>query len=235
MTEETTSAGKLPRRASDRRRHPRYEFTADAEVVEASSGVRIEARIVDISQLGCHVATDHAFPLGTAIRVGISKGSDRFVTEARVVFSSVKGMGLAFSELTQGQGQILEAWLGPLREKDLLSLNRRRTQRVLMRVRIRVSSQNMRASKFDEQTHTLAVNAHGASILLLASVKNGQRLKLVNEATGSAAECIVAYVGQRLQDRIEVGVSFVLPNPKFWHVVFPPHDWTPPSSEHGER
>jgi hypothetical protein len=140
-------------------------------------------------------------------------------------------MGLAFSELTPGQVQVLETWLGSLREKDLLTLNRRRTQRVLMQIGIRVSSHNTPASQFDEQTHTLAVNVHGASILLSASVKNGQRLKLTNEATGDAAECIVAYVGQRKDGRMEVGVSFVLPNPRFWHVAFPPHGWTPPSTE----
>jgi len=24
-----------------------------------------------------------------------------------------------------------------------------------------------------------------------------------------------------------VGVDFMLPNPMFWHVAFPPRDWTP--------
>jgi PilZ domain len=201
---------------------------ADAEVVEVSSGMRIEARIVDISERGCHVATDRAFPLGTAIRVGISQGSDRFATQARVVSASSKGMGLTFSEIRQGQIEVLETWLGPLREKDLLTLNRRRTHRVLARVPIRVSCNSAQGSQFDEQTHTLAVNAHGASILLSASVKNGQRLKLVNTATGDEAECIVAYIGQQQGDRMEVGVSFVLANPRFWHVSFPPRDWTRP-------
>ncbi len=118
----------------------------------------------------------------------------------------------------------------PLREKDLLTLNRRRTQRVLMRVRVRVSGHNG-TSQLDEQTHTLAVNAYGASILLSASVKNGQSLKLMNEATGDEAECIIAYVGQRHEGRLEIGVSFVLPNPNFWRVTFPPQNWTPPSGE----
>jgi hypothetical protein len=48
------------------------------------------------------------------------------------------------------QVQILETWLGPLREKELLTLGRRRTQRVLMRVPVRVSGQNTRASQIDE-------------------------------------------------------------------------------------
>jgi hypothetical protein len=119
----------------------------------------------------------------------------------------------------------------PLRQKDMLTLNQRRALRVLMRVRIRVSNHGTDASKFDEQTHTLAVNAHGASILLSASVKNGQRINLVNEATGDKAECMIAYVGQRHEGRMEVGVCFVVPNPKFWHVTFPPHDWTPVGAE----
>jgi hypothetical protein len=221
-------AGTRPRRAAERRTEPRYRFTAAAELFEEKSGMRTEARIADISQRGCYVETDRAFPLGTTITVGISKGSDRFVTETRVVYSSIKGMGLAFSEITQGQVQILETWLGPLRERDLLTLNRRRTQRVLMRVPIRVSGHKTPAANFDEQTHTLAVNAHGASILLFASVKKGQRLKLVNVATEDEAECIIAYVGRRQADRMEVGVSFVLANPRFWHVVFPPHDWPRP-------
>ena len=216
-----------PRRAAERRTEPRYRFTAAAELFEEKSGTKTEARVADISQRGCYVETDSAFALGTAIRVSISKGPDRFETQARVVYSSVKGMGLLFSKITLGQVQILETWLGPLREKDLLTLNRRRTQRVLMRVPIRVSCPNA-ASQFDEQTHTLAVNVHGASILLFASVKNGQRLKLVNVATGDEAECIVAYVGRGKADRMEIGVSFVLANPRFWHVAFPPHDWTRP-------
>jgi len=228
MPERPEPTGQLPPRARDRRVHPRYGFLADAEVVEVTSGTRIEARVVDISERGCHMATDCAFPLGTATRVSISKGPNRFATQARVVSSSSKGMGLAFSEIRQGQIEVLETWLGLLREKDLLTLNRRRTHRVLTRVPIRVSSNSTHGSQFDEQTHTLAVNAHGASILLLASVKNGQRLKLVNEVTGDKAECIVAYVGQRQADEMEVGVSFVLANPRFWRVSFPPGDWTRP-------
>ena len=101
---------------------------------------------------------------------------------------------------------------------------------MLMRVLVRVCGHNG-TSQLDEQTHTLAVNAYGASILLSASVKNGQSVNLVNEATGDEAECIIAYVGQRHEGRLEIGVSFVLPNPNFWRVTFPPQNWTPPGVE----
>jgi hypothetical protein len=199
------------------------------KLLNPKTGARIEARIIDISQRGCHVETPRTFPLGTAIRVQVTKGGDCFVAPARVVFSSAKGIGLAFAEIAKEQHGVLEKWLGPLRERHWLILNRRKTQRVLLRVPVRVS-QHTGASQFEE-THTLALNAHGALILLSASVGKGQRLELLNIATGDRAECVVAYLGQRQGDRIEVGVEFILPNPQFWHVAFPPKDWAQPISD----
>jgi PilZ domain-containing protein len=226
----TNEEGPSPARVAERRAHPRYVFTADAEIAEPETGSRIEARIIDISQQGCHVETPRSFPLGTAIRVQVTKSGDCFVAPARVVFSSAKGMGLAFVEIAKEQNEVLEKWLGPLRERQWLILNRRKTQRVLLRVPVRVS-QHPPTSRFNEETHTLALNAHGALILLSASVGKGQRLELLNIATGDRAECIVAHVGQREGDRMEVGVEFILPNPHFWHVAFPPKDWIQPMSD----
>ena len=216
-----------PRRAAERRTHPRYGFNADAEIIEQGSSTRTEARITDISDRGCYVETAQSFPLGTAIEVKITKGGESFVTPGRVVYSSEKGMGLAFGQLGENQLEILEIWLGPLRERDWLSQNRRRTQRVIMRVPVRISGQNSVGSHFEEETHTLAVNANGALIVLSVSVKKGQILHLVNVAMGDQAECIVAYLGQRQGDLVEVGIAFSLPNSNFWRVAFPPHDWSP--------
>jgi hypothetical protein len=138
--------------------------------------------------------------------------------QSRVFLS--KRDGLKFAEIAKEQHDILEKWLGPLRERHWLILNRRKTQRVLVRVPVRVS-QHTATSHSDEETHTLALNAHGALILLSASVGKGQRLELLNIATGDRAECIVAYLGQRQGDRIEVGVE----------LAFPPKDWTQPISD----
>jgi hypothetical protein len=66
-------------------------------------------------------------------------------------------MGLAFSEVGKEQREILEVWLGPLRERDWLVQNRRRTQRVFIRILVRVSGQNPSGSQFEEEAHTLAV------------------------------------------------------------------------------
>jgi len=217
-----------PRRAAERRTHPRYGFNADAEIIEDVSGTRIEARITDISQRGCYVETARSFPLGTTIEVKITKGGESFVASGRVVYSSDKGMGLTFGDIDKEQLERLEAWLGPLRERDWFVENRRRTQRVIMRVPVRISGQNSVGSHFEEETHTLAVNADGALVVLSISVKKGQVLHLVNVAMGDKAECVVAYLGQRQGDLVEVGIAFRLPNPNFWRVAFPPRDWSQP-------
>ena len=69
-----------------------------------------------------------------------------------VVFSSVKGMGLKFAEITKEQHEVLEKWLGPLRERHWLILNRRKTQRVLEELGCEV--QHTSGSHFDEETDT---------------------------------------------------------------------------------
>jgi hypothetical protein len=70
----------------------------------------------------------------------------------------------------------------------------------MLRFPVRVSGQNAVGSQFEEETHTLAVNASGALVLLSVSVRKGQLLKLLNTATGVNAECVVAYLGQRKGD-----------------------------------
>ena len=87
---------------ADRRTHPRYVFTADPEIAEPKTGARTEARITDIGQRGCYVETPRSFPLGTAIRVQVTKGGDSFVAPARVVSSSVKRDGLGICRDREG-------------------------------------------------------------------------------------------------------------------------------------
>jgi hypothetical protein len=163
-----TSAGPSRQRgAADRRTHPRYTFTADAEITEDASGKHIAARIADLSERGCQAETGNPLPLGTDATIRITKGPGSFETRGRVVYSSRNNMGIAFSEIAPAQAAVLEDWLGLSRERDWLTLNRRRTQRVLVRVPVRVSARSGSALRFQEDTHTLAISAHGASIQLL--------------------------------------------------------------------
>ena len=213
---------------ADRRTHPRYEFIAAVEVVAAESGARIETRVRDLSQQGCYVDTSDALPLGTVTGVRITKGAQLFEARARVVYSRAsKGMGVVFTAVEPAQLRTLETWIAESRETSWLAANRRRSQRVLMTVPVRVSGQTSVEAPFDEETHTRAISAHGALILVSTQVHRGQRLTLSNVQTKAALECVVAHIDRKQGSQPQVGVEFMLPNPIFWHVAFPPKDWTP--------
>jgi hypothetical protein len=213
---------------ADRRIHPRYEFIAAVEVRVAESEARIETRVRDLSQQGCYVDTDNPLPLGTVTNVRIKKGAQLFEARTRVVYSRAgKGMGLMFTAVEPEPLQILETWLAESRETSWLAANRRRSQRVLMTIPVRVSGQYGAGLPFEEETHTRAISAHGGLILVSTQVYRGQRLTLSNVQTKAALECVVAHIDREQGGHPQVGVEFMLPNPIFWHVAFPPKDWTP--------
>jgi len=213
---------------ADRRTHPRYEFTAAVEVIAPDSGARIETRVRDLSQQGCYVDTNNPLPLGTITDVRIKKSAQLFEAPARVVYSRAgSGMGLVFTAIEPEQRAILETWLAESRETSWLAANRRRSQRVLMTIPVRLSGNTGAGSSFEEKTHTRAISAHGALILVSTQVYRGQRLTLSNLQTKAALECVVAHIDKQQNDHPHVGVEFTLPNPMFWHVAFPPKDWTP--------
>jgi hypothetical protein len=213
---------------ADRRTHPRYAFTAAVEVVADQPGARLKTRVRDLSQQGCYVDTDSPFALGTATDVRIIKGVESFESRARVVYSQPgKGMGLMFTVVDPEKLGTLNTWIAESREISWLAANRRRSQRVLMKIPVRVSGQAGAASFFEEDTYTLAISAHGALIAVAAPVSRGQRFTLSNVQTNAALECIVVHVDRVPGEQIQVGVEFMLPNPTFWRVAFPPKDWTP--------
>jgi hypothetical protein len=228
IEEEKPAGPAVTPAGADRRVHPRYEFVAAVEVVAAESGARIETRVRDLSQQGCYVDTINVLPLGTVTEVHITKGAQLFEAQARVVYSRAsKGMGLVFTAIEPEKRGVLETWLTESRETSWLAANRRRSQRVLMTIPVRISGQTVVGLPFEEQTHTRAISAHGALIPVSTQVYRGQRLILSNAQTKAALECVVAHIDRHRSELPQVGVEFMLPNPMFWHVAFPPKDWTP--------
>lgn len=108
---------------------------------------------------------------------------------------------------------------------------RRRSQRVLMQVGVQVSGNDAQGKYFREHTDTLAINAHGALILLHARVTSGSILKMANGRTQEEQECHVVFLGPVRGDKAEIGLEFSAPRPQFWRVSFPPEDWTSKSPE----
>lgn len=105
-------------------------------------------------------------------------------------------------------------------------LSRRRSQRVILSVAVTVrTEEGPRDTSFEEETHTLVVNMHGALIALRAKVANGQKLRLTNRATKAMQMCRVARLGPTAEGKTQIGVEFLQPSPDFWHISFPPEDW----------
>lgn len=95
-----------------------------------------------------------------------------------------------------------------------------------MQVAVRVRGQDAQGKEFTEETETLAINAHGALILINARVTSGSKLHLQHNRTQEEQECHVAFLGPVRAGKAEVGLEFSDPRPTFWRVAFPPEDWT---------
>ncbi len=108
---------------------------------------------------------------------------------------------------------------------------RRRSQRVLMQVGVRIHGANAQGTTFEEETETLAINAHGALILLQARVTSGSKVHMKHKRTEEEQECYVVFLGPVRSGKAEIGLEFSSPRPTFWRVAFPPEDWNPRSPE----
>lgn len=101
--------------SSERRRMPRYQFVADAEVVETESGARSQVKTGDLSLGGCFLDTLNPSPEGTEVLVTIRQADRRFTALGRVVFAFPRlGMGVAFTRVEPDQVSTLEGWLAAL-------------------------------------------------------------------------------------------------------------------------
>ena len=103
---------------------------------------------------------------------------------------------------------------------------RRRSQRVLMQIAVRVRGKDSQGRDFDEETETLAINAHGALILVNSRVTSGSKIIMQHKRTQEEQECHVVFLGPVRGGKAEIGLEFSEPRPTFWRVAFPPEDWS---------
>jgi len=221
------AAGSWPGRR-ERRGHLRHKSSGVVQLVEADSGKRFEAHLVNIGREGCHVKTAHVVPVGLTLDVSITVENETFHASARVVnviFS--EGLGLLFTNMLPESSQLLEKWLGALVESTWLIASRRRSQRMTLAVPVEIRGQNSQGERFIERTQTMRISPHGAAVLLSAAVTKGLRLTLLNPRTRSEVECVIVHIVKASGGKQEVGLSFTLPNRAFWKVAFPPSDWSP--------
>src|ERR1700730_9128272 len=104
---------------------------------------------------------------------------------------------------------------------------RRRSQRVLMQVAVRIRGEDVQGKNIEEETETLAINAHGALVLMKARLTSGSKVVLQHKRTQEEQECHVAFLGPVRSGKAEIELASPSPRPAFWRVAFPPEDWTP--------
>ena len=109
--------------------------------------------------------------------------------------------------------------------------NRRRTQRVLLRLPILVITRGPNGQHVSENAFTMNVSANGALIQISTRVEVGQKILCRNPDTLEEQFIRVVHVTPAAENKSEVGVEFLKPAPKFWRISFPPDDWTPKDPE----
>jgi len=100
---------------AERRKAPRYGLVAIAELTDAGDAKMLSAKVTEVSRTGCYVDSPKTFPVGTSLKVIISRDQRTFVAKADVIHVQEQmGMGIAFVDPPQDQLKILDSWLAGL-------------------------------------------------------------------------------------------------------------------------
>ena len=78
-----------------------------------------------------------------------------------------------------------------------------------------------RNRSFEEETHSVSVNACGGVLRLSVQVILAQPIFIVSQATASEASGIVTFVGQKSAGKRDISIKFSDPSVLFWGITFP--------------
>ncbi len=102
----------------------------------------------------------------------------------------------------------------------------RRSERVLLSIPVTIHGEDLTGVPINESTRTIVINAHGALVRMQSFVVLNQILTIQHAQTREELYCRVARFHRDEQGRVEVGLEFLHPSPRFWRISFPPADWT---------
>jgi hypothetical protein len=103
--------------------------------------------------------------------------------------------------------------------------NKRRSERVILRIAVVVSAATYDGTAVIEPTFTQVVNAHGGLLTLRMKLFVGQKFLLKNPMTAISRECSVVRTEESANNEFLVAFQFATPAPDFWPITFPPKDW----------
>ena len=117
MDDHINKAGTRSLLVRDRRYAIRHPFAADAECLDMEAGTSANGVTSDLSMGGCFVCTSKPLPLGSRIRLKLTRKEQ--TVEALAVVRIVKpriGMGIEFLDLKEQHQPVLERWLDQIRQ-----------------------------------------------------------------------------------------------------------------------
>jgi len=103
--------------------------------------------------------------------------------------------------------------------RPLTSEERRRAQRVLLRVPVRLKITG-KTQSIEGATHT--VSATGALVVLAEAIPQGTKITIENVTTQKTVEAQIPRPPQFSSEGSLVPIEFTSPAPNFWNVFFPP-------------
>jgi hypothetical protein len=103
--------------------------------------------------------------------------------------------------------------------------NRRRSERVVLRMSVLVLAEDEERKQIQEKAETQVVNAHGGLLRVKHHLHVGQSFLLNNPSNNHEMSCRVVRIEEDGLDFFKVAFEFDRPAPNFWPVSFPPADW----------
>ena len=103
--------------------------------------------------------------------------------------------------------------------------NRRRSERVILRVAVVVLAEDEERKQLQEKAETQVVNAHGGLLKMRSQLHVGQSFLLNNPQNNMEISCRVVRVEEQGMEFYHIAFEFDRPAPNFWPIVFPPADW----------
>jgi hypothetical protein len=108
----------------------------------------------------------------------------------------------------------------------LLGEERRRSQRVVLRVPVTMKFQVAGQSVVVSGT-TVSVNDHGAMLKCPRAFLYGDELIIRNDATRNEVPCRITRAPRESAQGFLIPVEFTEAAADFWQISFPPTDWKP--------
>jgi hypothetical protein len=101
-------------------------------------------------------------------------------------------------------------------------LERRRSSRVLIRIPVKIYSNDSNGHPLDTPAEAVAISRHGALLRAPLMPALGTRIEILNSISQETREFRVVRVSDQSEDGlVELGVEILYPGRSFWGIQFP--------------